>query len=159
MKMGFLRRDPAVAASQVCQRFTAGPVVGRRGMSNNGEKSAMPLNWGNVVLGLGPRSYVCSYCNHRVAPANGWAGHDPERQNQTCFIYVRSFCGCPTHFDAMGRQYPGAPFGNSVADVPQDVGALYAEARNCMKVNSFTSAVLTCRKLLMHIAGNCPRFS
>jgi len=29
---------------------------------------------------------------------------------------------------------------------------LYAEARFCMTVNSFTSAVLTCRKLLMHIA-------
>ncbi len=56
------------------------------------------------------------------------------------------------YFDPQGKQYPGAPFGNSVADVPQEVGALYAEARNCMTVNSFTSAVLTCRKLLMHIA-------
>lgn len=29
---------------------------------------------------------------------------------------------------------------------------MYAEARFCVTVNSFTSAVLTCRKLLMHIA-------
>ena len=39
-----------------------------------------------------------------------------------------------------------------MASVPYQVGALYAEARSCMTVNSFTSAVLTCRKLLMHIA-------
>ena len=50
------------------------------------------------------------------------------------------------------KQYPGAPFGNEVASVPEDVAKLYAEARACMTVNSFTSAVLTCRKLLMHIA-------
>ncbi len=111
----------------------------------------MPLTWINV-MGVGPRGYVCSYCNHRVGPALGWAGQDPNRQNQQCFIYVCSFCGSPTYFDTIGGQYPGAPFGNSVADVPPNVGALYAETRNCMKVNSFTSAVLTCRKLLMHIA-------
>src|SRR5258708_2682029 len=110
----------------------------------------MPLTWGNVS-GLPPRGYVCSYCDHRVGPANGWAGNDP-RNNQQCLIYVCSFCGSPTHFDSMGSQYPGAPFGNTVADLPAEVGALFAEARNCMKVNSFTSAILTCRKLLMHIA-------
>jgi hypothetical protein len=114
----------------------------------------MPLTWNNPS-GLVPRGYVCSYCSHRVGPALGWAGHDPNRQNQQnqqCLIYICSFCGSPTYFDVTGGQYPGAPFGNSVADVPPNVGSLYAEARNCMKVNSFTSAVLTCRKLLMHIA-------
>ena len=63
-----------------------------------------------------------------------------------------SYCGSPTYFDVQGNQFPGAPFGNPVASVPADVGALYSEARKCMVVNSFTSAVLTCRKLLMHIA-------
>ena len=32
---------------------------------------------------------------------------------------------------------------------------LYEEARNNMKVMSFTSVGLCCRKLLMHIAVNC----
>jgi len=51
-----------------------------------------------------------------------------------------------------GKQFPGPPFGNAVNSLPPDVAALYGEARSCMTVNSFTSAVLTCRKLLMHIA-------
>jgi len=33
-----------------------------------------------------------------------------------------------------------------------DVASLHAEARSCVTVNAFTSAVLTCRKLLMHLA-------
>src|SRR5690348_2185158 len=110
-----------------------------------------PLTWNNVVVVLGPRGYVCSYCSHRVGPSNGWTGHDP-RLNQQCPIYVCSFCGSSSFFPADGQQLSGAPFGNSVTDVPTEVGALYVEARKCMTVNSFTSAVLTCRKLLMHIA-------
>ena len=43
-------------------------------------------------------------------------------------------------------------FGTTVESLPTDVAALYNEARSCMTVNSYTAAVLTCRKLLMHIA-------
>jgi len=65
---------------------------------------------------------------------------------------VCSFCGCPTYFDSQGKQTPGSPHGNDVTSLPGDVAALYKEARSCMTVNCFTSAVLTCRKLLMHLA-------
>jgi hypothetical protein len=109
---------------------------------------AMALAWNNPV-GQVPRSYVCSYCNHRVGPLLGWQTNNI---NPAAFIYLCSYCGAPTYFDTKGDQHPGAPFGNAVASTPKDVAALYAEARSCMTVNSFTSAVLTCRKLLMHIA-------
>jgi hypothetical protein len=105
--------------------------------------------WHNT-LDMAPRSYVCSYCGHLVGPVRGWfTNNTGQPQN---FIYLCSFCGKPTYFDNTGKQFPGAPVGKSVADVPAEVGALYLEARNCMTVSSFTSAVLTCRKLLMHIA-------
>jgi len=39
-----------------------------------------------------------------------------------------------------------------VASLPKDVEALYNEARSSVTVNAFTAAVLTCRKLLMHLA-------
>lgn len=109
----------------------------------------MPMNWNSQ--GLPPRSYVCSYCDRHVGPAQGWAASVPGQPSQA-YLYICSFCNSPTFFDFRGTQYPGAPFGNSVAGVPKEVGALYVEARQCMTVNSFTSAVLTCRKLLMHIA-------
>ena len=109
----------------------------------------MPYEWRNPLGPMEPRSYVCGYCGNRVGPNMGWW---TKNTNPQARIYLCSFCGKPTFFDVMGKQYPGLPFGDDVASVPADVGALYAEARFCMTVNSSTSAVLTCRKLLMHIA-------
>ena len=115
----------------------------------------MPLNWQNAS-GLEPRSYVCGYCNHTVGPDKGWGTQQSHTVNNRSVhdghVYLCSFCGKPTYFDVMGKQYPGAPFGNDVESLPKDVAALYDEARECMTVNSFTAAVLTCRKLLMHLA-------
>jgi hypothetical protein len=46
---------------------------------------------------------------------------------------------------------PGVAYGSDVEHLPAGIKELYAEARNCFSVGSFTSAVLACRKLLMHI--------
>jgi Domain of unknown function (DUF4145) len=113
-----------------------------------------PLTW-HHVQGLLPRSYVCGYCNRNVGPDKGW--QTPQQttiRNQAIpdgYVYVCSFCGKPSFFYAQ-KQYPGVPSGNIVESLPKDVGDLYDEARRCVAVNSFTAAVLTCRKLLMHIA-------
>jgi hypothetical protein len=66
-------------------------------------------------------------------------------------IYECPFCSKPTIF-ADGRQLPGAAFGADVAAVPNDIDSLYREARQCMSVSGYTSAVMDCRKLLMNIA-------
>jgi hypothetical protein len=115
----------------------------------------MVLTWSNVG-GLPPRSYVCGYCNHNVGPDKGWQTQEHHVvYNQAVrdgYVYSCSFCGKPTFFDVVGRQFPGVPLGNDVDSLPKDVGDLYDEARHTMTVRSFTAAVLTCRKLLMHLA-------
>jgi hypothetical protein len=116
----------------------------------------MALIWNNIA-GVPPRSYVCGYCHRTVGPTQGWQTNQQRIVgNQSLalgYVYVCSFCGKPTYFEEdQNKQYPGAPFGDEVASLPGDVGALYDEARHCMTVNSFTAAVLTCRKLLMHLA-------
>jgi hypothetical protein len=116
---------------------------------------ANPLTW-QYASALQPRSYVCGYCNRTVGPDKGWntKEHSVVKNNAVPdgHVYLCSFCGKPTYFDANDKQHPGAPFGNDVQSLPPDVAALYDEARECMTVNSFTAAVLTCRKLLMHLA-------
>ena len=107
----------------------------------------MPVQWSNVGT-MQPRSYVCGYCNHRVGPTLGWFTSQAPQD----FLYVCSFCGKPTFFEADGKQFPGVAFGNTVESLPPDVASLYGEARSSVTVNAFTSAVLTCRKLLMHLA-------
>jgi hypothetical protein len=115
----------------------------------------MTLTW-HRAEGLEPRSYLCGHCNHTVGPDKGWSTDQKHnsmgRTVADGYVYLCSFCGKPTYFTITGKQYPGAPFGNVVESLPSGVAALYDEARLCMTVNSFTAAVLTCRKLLMHIA-------
>jgi hypothetical protein len=107
------------------------------------------MAWHNSISPIEPRGYTCSYCGKHTGPNTGFftKGGAPQR-----FIYLCTFCDKPTFFDGDQKQYPGAPFGNPVASLPKDVEALYIEARSAMTVNSFTSVVLTCRKILMHIA-------
>jgi Domain of unknown function (DUF4145) len=121
----------------------------------------MAIEWNNAG-GMGPRGYACSFCDHRVGPNIGWyskAIAKPGGGHAQGYIYICSFCGAPTYFDAQGGQFPAPTFGDEVASLPKDVSALYLEARRCVTVSSSTAAVLTCRKLLMHIAveKNAPK--
>lgn len=47
---------------------------------------------------------------------------------------------------------PGVAPGSEVNNLPQEISALYREARNCVSVGAATASVLACRKLLMNIA-------
>lgn len=85
----------------------------------------------------------------------GFYYRDPPGNHLSYAIYVCSHCFRPNYFEDQGDrtvQVPGAAFGSPVEGVPTTVDALYDEARNCMKVSAYTSAVLACRKLLMNIA-------
>ncbi|EGR5930927.1 DUF4145 domain-containing protein, partial [Vibrio parahaemolyticus] len=53
--------------------------------------------------------------------------------------------------DAAGSQYPDVAPGNDVRHLPEDLAALYKEARNCVAASAYTGAVLLTRKLLMNI--------
>ena len=73
--------------------------------------------------------------------------------NPTAFLYGCSHCGRPTFFDLDGSQIPGPLLGQRVGDITDEsVEKLYNEARTCASYDAYTSCVLTCRKLLMHIA-------
>lgn len=105
------------------------------------------FNWVNT-RSLTPRSYVCGYCG-RVSGSNRGYANDV-LAGPFVYIYICSFCDQPTYFIG-NQQTPGVSYGNPVMSVPQVIDSLYTEARNCMAVSAFTSAVLACRKLLMNI--------
>jgi hypothetical protein len=113
-----------------------------------------PVMW-NHSIQMEPRAYTCGFCGHHTGPNQGFFSSNTQPQAR---IYICTFCGGPTYFDSSNpnpaacKQYPGVLFGNSVASLPPDVEKLFAEARQGMAVSSYTAAVLTCRKLLMHLA-------
>jgi hypothetical protein len=111
------------------------------------------ITWGAI----GPqssRSYTCGYCGTAVASEKGWDARLPNGQYGG-HIYVCHQCTRPTFFDQTesGKQTPGVVFGEVVQDIPdENIERLYNEARACTGSGSYTAAVLSCRKLLMHLA-------
>jgi Domain of unknown function (DUF4145) len=93
------------------------------------------------------RGWACGYCGQNVASTLGYECRSGGIES----VLICPHCDKPTYFNG-DVQVPGVAFGHDVDSLPQDVEALYREARNCMAANAYTPAVLACRKLLMHIA-------
>jgi hypothetical protein len=98
-------------------------------------------------------TYRCGYCDATVGPDKGYYSHAGGNPVDARALSVRicPVCNRPT-FNEFGTQHPGVPFGDEVSDLPDDVGGLYKEARLAAAAGAHTASVLTCRKLLMHIA-------
>jgi len=97
-----------------------------------------------------PLSFTCGYCGTEIASEKGFVGRSDLGHTFVCICHK---CSRPNFIDDDKKQYPGSAFGEAVLDIPDaSVKTLYDEARQCVSVSAFTSAVLACRKLLMHIA-------
>ncbi|MGD9890124.1 MAG: DUF4145 domain-containing protein [Dehalococcoidia bacterium] len=100
-------------------------------------------------------SWVCGYCGESVASDRGWYAA-PEGaaipNNAKAFIRVCPNCDGPTLFTAHGVRFPGSAPGRAVNHVPEDLAALFYEARQSSAAGAYTATVLLCRKILMHIA-------
>jgi len=92
------------------------------------------------------KSYTCGYCGNVVASDRGYQTADAHHA-----VHICPHCPRPSYI-AGGQQVPGVAPGNDVQSLPKDIESLYREARNSTAVSAYTSAVLTCRKLLMNIA-------
>jgi uncharacterized protein DUF4145 len=108
---------------------------------------SLAVAWHNATP-LAPKQYVCGFCGSNVASALGFLNQNGPHIG---VAYVCPMCDKPTFFSQAIR-VPGAPLGNSVQHVPDDVNKLYEEARSCCASSAYTAAVLLCRKLLMNIA-------
>lgn len=97
--------------------------------------------------GIGPQQFRCGFCGFNVANDRGYHHNTPGRR-----IWICPNCDCPTYIEKGVSQTPSPVPGNEVAHLPDDLQALYREARNCCGVSAYTASVLACRKLLMNIA-------
>jgi hypothetical protein len=102
-------------------------------------------NWSRTEQ-LDNKVFHCAFCGTKVTSAIGYWNDYSSKGIWICP------CDKPTFFDGI-IQYPQCPFGNSIDGIDShEVSQLYEEARNCTSARAYTSAVLTCRKILMHIA-------
>src|SRR5216683_2014532 len=97
------------------------------------------------------KQWKCGYCNREVGSSVGWQVSNA--QGHLMYIRLCSFCNGPTLFLQGDQEYsPGPLPGNPVAHLPAEIESLFAEARTATAAGAYTAAVLTCRKILMHIA-------
>ena len=95
-------------------------------------------------------SYSCGYCGTLTSPSRGYSTTD-HGNSPMGKIYICANCRKPTYFYG-DIQTPGPLVGNPVKHLPKNVEHLYEEARACITVGAYTSAVLACRKILMNVA-------
>jgi hypothetical protein len=97
------------------------------------------------------KSYTCGYCGLNSGPSRKYYCND--KTHAYGDIYICPNCNRPTFISYDGKeQVPGAILGEEIEHLPSDIEQLYDEARKCISVNAFTSAVLSCRKLLMNVS-------
>ncbi|WP_282801146.1 DUF4145 domain-containing protein [Secundilactobacillus kimchicus] len=102
-------------------------------------------------------SYTCGYCGRYVASNQGM----PWKKFTGSFfsniepygVFVCTNCHMPT-FIYRDVQVPGNLFGNPISGVPDNVNAIYEEARQAYSVNAYTGVILLSRILLMHVSVN-----
>jgi|GEM_PF-199320 len=115
------------------------------------------VGWTGLVT-VPSHEYFCGYCQTLLSSASGYNGRillsPGSGPVERALIYICHKCYRPTFFDPTSHtQTPGVAFGDSVSNITdKDVASLYEEARQCMKASAYTAAVLSSRKLLMHIA-------
>ena len=109
-------------------------------------------NW-HQLQNVPERSYACGYCGDKVASNRGYRIGDRSDGTGPAVggVYICPGCQAPTFVDCAGNNRPEAIPGNNVSNVPDDVNTLYTEARLAVGRGAPTAAVLTCRKILMHI--------
>ncbi|GAI56356.1 unnamed protein product, partial [marine sediment metagenome] len=115
----------------------------------------MEYRWSSIS-NIASKPYVCGYCSQPLSSEKGFFAdlfRDGASTGLRSHVYICHFCGKPTFFDVDGKQTPGPKYGNSVSGIEDEkINKLYEEARKCIGTNAYTAAILTCRKLLMHIA-------
>jgi len=112
------------------------------------------LSWNNPSKTDGIR-YICGYCGADTAPAQGYHAN-PDNAGHQGWILICTNCNRPTFIDRFRNSIlsttPAAKMGKEVNGLPTDVEKLYDDARLCTSAGAYTAAVLSCRKILMHVA-------
>jgi hypothetical protein len=112
-------------------------------------------NWQDKIFIATGYSYTCGYCGTLAGPSRSYKCTYLNQSSKSTIssghLYICPNCNRPT-FIADKEQVPGPILGGEIEHLPDGIQELYQEARKCVSVNAFTSAVLSCRKLLMNVS-------
>jgi DNA-directed RNA polymerase subunit RPC12/RpoP len=108
-----------------------------------------------IIVTQSPRVYKCGFsdCGREISSEKGWHHNSGEHGRIDGMIYICPNCRRPTFFHEIEKtRTPGVALGGEVENLPEDIKKLWAEMRTSTSHGAYTAAVLSGRKLLMHIA-------
>ncbi|PIT88827.1 MAG: hypothetical protein COU29_00405 [Candidatus Magasanikbacteria bacterium CG10_big_fil_rev_8_21_14_0_10_36_32] len=111
-------------------------------------------NWESVTH-LNTKNFKCGFqdCGREIGSEKGWQHHKDGGPFADALIYICPNCKRPNFFDLTDNtQIPGACLGNNIKHLPKDIEKLWQEILKATAQSAYTCAVLTGRKLLMHIS-------
>ena len=112
-------------------------------------------SWKTSMVQVTNNSYHCGFCGSYAGPSSAYQCVYQFKgiTYTSAFIYICPSCNKPTFLnDSEKEQVPGIRSGEKLEHLPENIEQLYEEARICLSVNANTSAVLSCRKLLMNVS-------
>lgn len=113
-----------------------------------------PESWRDPAK-IASRNWLCSYCGKRTWSDRGYFyGRlvPPKKNVNVSCIAICSECGFPTFFAEDGSSHPGAPPGETVHGIPDDIGLIYEEARRSLGVGAYNGTAMLCRAIVVNIA-------
>lgn len=107
------------------------------------------LDWSkwSSLVDQEPVEFKCGYCGAHVGTHRGFYHKD----HHSYRVYVCTNCGRPTFFGD-STQTPGSLLGRNIGKLPENVERLYIEINKAIQNGLHTSAILSGRKLIMHLA-------
>jgi hypothetical protein len=123
----------------------------RLGMSN--------YDWNYKAGNAGVFAFQCGFCGRKVSAGLYLNGTTTALKLGHRIVIICTHCERPSYFEIMpGKNFedakvlPAPKFGEDVDNLEGDIASAYDEARNCLQVEAYTAAVMTCRVILSRIA-------
>lgn len=110
-------------------------------------------DWHTHRISIDSYPFNCGFCGTYAGPSAGFISiyEESNRNKRSGHILLCPSCNRPT-FITEKEQTPGVLVGEKLNYLPVDIEQLYEEARKCISFSAHTSAVLSCRKLLMNVS-------
>src|SRR5204863_6516177 len=113
-----------------------GRTVRRQPVGQVGAVAMSPVVWRSAER-IETQRWRCGFCDHKVASDQGWSGQTFDddvrhRGGLPMWVAICPSCSLPSVIDRYGRSEPTPKYGEPVEHLPDDVQALYDEARRAV---------------------------
>ena len=91
--------------------------------------------------------YRCGHCDANICVEKGGLHNPGQYYLANCYR-----CHVPTIFTRNNKQYPPSRLPITVKGLPEDIGEVYKEVKDCLVIGAWTATNMLARKLLMNVA-------